>query len=557
MKTKIRVGIGTKINLLSLSLILATSATIAYYVVRDETAHSYEELLSHGRTVAATISQYSEYGIYTDDKKTLHKIGKSLSADPDVAYIAILNENRDPLIKRAFQPNIMIPERQQSKRHYRSESTYEYEYVDHEDGRQFIEIIYPVSSVTSKFSPDFYLDGDTGDVTSQTIGYIQLGLTQDSLENRLNQFVVSISLFAVGLAALAGILSFLVTNRIVSPIKRLATVADGISQGNLDHTIEIKTNDEVSHLGHAFTQMLERLREYRSEVESYQKTLEDKVQQRTAELQKATEQAFVMAQEAEAANQAKSAFLANMSHELRTPLNAVIGFSEVLLDGHFGALNETQKEYQNDILASGRHLLFLIQDILDISKVESGTLDLDVSEFDVRELLNGSIRMFKEKVMKHAIQLSVSTDGVPESVVADERKVKQILFNLVSNAIKFTHDGGSVSVAAEVIDRGWLEDKLPDNFRDDVRSSLQDRGGKYIKISVADTGTGIERDSQKRIFEPFQQEDTSISRNYGGTGLGLSLCKKFVELHKGVIWVESRVNEGSTFSFVIPLIEFR
>nr|NIS76037.1 hypothetical protein [Deltaproteobacteria bacterium] len=296
---------------------------------------------------------------------------------------------------------------------------------------------------------------------------------------------------------------------------------------------------------------------YRSEVETYQKTLEDRVQQRTAELQKATEQAFIMAQEAEAANQAKSAFLANMSHELRTPLNAVIGFSEVLLDGHFGALNETQKEYQNDILASGRHLLSLIQDILDISKVESGTLDLDVSEFDVRELLNGSLRMFKEKGMKHAIQLSVNTDGVPESVVADERKVKQILFNLVSNAIKFTHDGGSVRVAAEVIDRGWLEDKLPDNFRDEVLSSLQDGGGKYIKISVADTGTGIDRDSQKRIFDPFQQEDTSISRTYGGTGLGLSLCKKFVELHKGVIWVESRVNEGSTFSFVIPLIELR
>ncbi|HCC68360.1 MAG TPA: hypothetical protein DEP99_00515, partial [Nitrospiraceae bacterium] len=219
----------------------------------------------------------------------------------------------------------------------------------------------------------------------------------------------------------------------------------------------------------------------------------------------------VAMKQAEAANQAKSEFLANMSHELRTPLNSIIGFSEIMKDGMTGPLTDDQKEYLNDILESGRHLLNLITDILDLSKVETGKMELELSEFNLKILLENSFVMFKEKAMKHNIKVKAEVEEEIENIIADERKIKQIMFNLLSNAFKFTPDGGSVRVSA--------------------RSELADFD--YIEISVEDTGIGISEEDQKRLFQPFQQLETVLSKKYPGTGLGLAISKKIVELHGG------------------------
>ncbi len=301
--------------------------------------------------------------------------------------------------------------------------------------------------------------------------------------------------------------------------------------------------------------MLSKLRKYREEVEKHRQGLEHKVEERTLELKQATERAYHMAQQAEASNVAKSAFLANMSHELRTPLNAIIGFSEVLIDKHFGDLNEKQDEYLDDILTSGRHLLSLVQDILDLSKVEAGKLDVDFSETDLNALLEGSLTMIKEKALKHGIKLSLEVKDMPEVITADERRLKQIVYNLLSNASKFTPDGGSINITAEVIDRDSVFENMPIKSRDEMLSNTEDGHQSYIKVSVADTGIGIKQEYLSKIFEPFQQEDSSTSRKYGGTGLGLSMSKQLIELHKGGIWVESQVDKGSTFTFVIPKLE--
>jgi len=261
--------------------------------------------------------------------------------------------------------------------------------------------------------------------------------------------------------------------------------------------------------------------------------------------------------EAEGASRTKSEFLANMSHELRTPLNHIIGFTELVADKQCGELNEVQEEYLNDVLQSSRHLLSLINDILDLSKVEAGKLELQVAEIPLPGLLGSSLNMVKEKALKHGIRLSKDVDGIPEVIQADERKLKQILYNLLSNAVKFTPDGGSVNLAARYLefkDGQWFAGDgqsvgLPWD-RDDSTISQ----GRLLEVSIKDTGIGIQGGDLERIFNPFEQLESSANRRYPGTGLGLSLSKRFVELHGGRIWATSEgIGKGSCFRFVIPV----
>jgi GAF domain-containing protein len=229
----------------------------------------------------------------------------------------------------------------------------------------------------------------------------------------------------------------------------------------------------------------------------------------------------------EAANRHKSEFLANMSHELRTPLNAIIGFSEVLGERMFGELNEKQAEYTDDILTSGRHLLSLINEILDLSKVEAGRMELELATFDLPLAIDNARTFVRERATKHGINLDVTVDERLGDFVGDERKIKQILLNLLSNAVKFTPEGGRIGITAR-------------------------RADGSVEISVSDTGIGIAPEDQPKIFEEFRQVGGDNAKKIEGTGLGLTLAKKFVELHGGKIWVESEVGKGSTFAFSLP-----
>jgi signal transduction histidine kinase len=230
----------------------------------------------------------------------------------------------------------------------------------------------------------------------------------------------------------------------------------------------------------------------------------------------------------EVANKHKSDFLANMSHELRTPLNAIIGFSEVLTEKMFGELNAKQLDYLKDIHESGRHLLSLINDILDLSKIEAGRMDLELSTFDLRAALSNAMTLVRERAQRHGIQLALEVDKRLGEFNADERKFKQILLNLLSNAVKFTPDGGRVGVSAAL-------------------------NGKSLEIAVKDTGIGIAPEDHAAVFEEFKQVGRDYTKKAEGTGLGLALTKRFIELHGGEIRLDSAPGKGSTFTFTLPI----
>jgi signal transduction histidine kinase/DNA-binding response OmpR family regulator/HAMP domain-containing protein len=249
----------------------------------------------------------------------------------------------------------------------------------------------------------------------------------------------------------------------------------------------------------------------------------------------------------EQASRMKSEFLANMSHELRTPLNAIIGFSEVLKDGIIGELDKDQLEYVSDIFSSGKHLLSLINDILDLSKIEAGKMELNIEAVNVTDMLRNSVSIIKEKAATHHIQLECDLGEALEPCYMDGRKVKQAIYNLLSNAIKFTKDKGVVSLMADTVAGEAVGAQAGAQPQQPLQPELT-----YLQISVSDTGIGIAEEDIKRLFTPFHQLESTMTKEHEGTGLGLVMVKRLVELHGGEVGVRSVLGEGSTFSIWVP-----
>ena len=294
------------------------------------------------------------------------------------------------------------------------------------------------------------------------------------------------------------------------------------------HYSPLELNGVVSRVVTVIRDVTERVSAASALKKAYDR-LEDRVRQRTAELT----QAKVAA---EVAKKAKDEFLNNMSHEIRTPLNHIIGFTELLLDEGVGQLNHTQKEFLLDVYQSAGNLQSLLNDVIELSNFEMGEVGIEASPVDLKGLLEGTLPAIKEKAAKELIEMSIDTDGAPETVWADERKLKKILHCLLSNAVKFSPDGGEVRVAAKHMSRAGSGES------------------GHVEISVSDNGIGIEEEDLIRIFGSFVQGDSSVNKKYQGQGLGLSLAKNYVELHGGRIWAESGgKGKGSVFRFTIPV----
>lgn len=349
--------------------------------------------------------------------------------------------------------------------------------------------------------------------------------------------LIIIVTFAFTLVAIivAGGLWLTLTRSLVKPILAIEDSAKKIAQGDLKQRVPIAAEDEIGNLAAEFNRMAESL-------ENYYNTLEKKVSERTEALRQANEELSKNKMELEfanmelqEANRMKSQFLANVSHELRTPLNSIIGFSELLQEKAFGALNERQTQYVEYVHSSGSHLLQLINNILDLSKIEAGRMDLVKEDFSVMEVLGELLGIIRP--LAHEKNIAIESKSVPASpkLRADKAKFKQIMLNLLSNAVKFNVHGGGITV-------DWETMEEPSGM------SVE----RFIVFRINDTGIGIKGEDKGRLFKEFEQIDSSITREYGGTGLGLVLTKRLVELHNGSIWVESEPGRGSTFSVKLP-----
>jgi signal transduction histidine kinase len=296
-----------------------------------------------------------------------------------------------------------------------------------------------------------------------------------------------------GSLVLALALGFLLSWSVVAPLRRTEERLAEIGAGDFARRLEVVNRDEIG-------------------------TLALRVNRMSDELQR-------VYRELELASEHKSQFLATMSHELRTPLNAIIGFSEVLHEQMFGELNERQLAYVNDVLEAGRHLLSLINDVLDLAKIEAGRMELDLSQVAIPEILGSAVSMHAERASRGGIELALKTQPEEITVTADERRLRQVVFNLVSNAVKFTPADGRIDISARLVD-------------------------DHVEVAVADTGPGIAAEDIDKIFEEFEQ--TREGKQAEGTGLGLPLSRKLVELHGGRLWAESDPGHGSTFRFTLP-----
>jgi signal transduction histidine kinase len=348
--------------------------------------------------------------------------------------------------------------------------------------------------LTSAINTDNDLSTLTGRLATTTRAQTNALIAQNA-----SSYKASRNLF-VGVAAgsilLALLLGFVLSQSVIGPIQQTEARLAEIAAGDFSRQLEVPNRDEFGALAVNLNRMNDELRRLYEELETVSRH--------------------------------KSEFLANMSHELRTPLNAIIGFSELLQQQLYGDLNEQQLGYVEDVLESGRHLLSLINDILDLSKVEAGRMELDLSDVSLREALESGLTMHAEGAARAGVVLALTFDAGDTTVRADERKLRQVLFNLLSNAVKFTPAGGRVDVSAHTSDG-------------------------IVAVAVTDTGPGIAPEDQELIFEEFRQARGDFGKHHEGTGLGLPLARKFVELHGGRLWVESVRGAGSSFRFTLPV----
>ena len=355
----------------------------------------------------------------------------------------------------------------------------------------------------------------------ERLGGVRIGFTLSAVQEKIAEARRYALLLALAFALTGGLVFTMMGRHMVKPINELVRGTRLIASGNLDTMIQASSKDELGVLAQSFNQMAVSLKENQTALQEAKKNLEQKVAERTQELALAN-------WGLDEASRHKDEFLASMSHELRTPLNAIIGFSEVLLDRSLKVTEEERKQFLTDVLNSGKHLLNLINEVLDLSKIEAGRMELRIGPASVRETLEMAQRIIRPLAARKLIDLRFESEDQIGSIPMDAARIKQVLLNLVGNALKFTPEGGQV----------W------------VRAASQN---SVVLVEVGDTGPGIPAALHDQIFEPFIQVPTCSGDRPEGTGLGLALAKEFVEIHGGKIWVESEVGKGSRFFFTIPI----
>ena len=550
---KLRLGLRFKITAYISFIVILTATVLGWFLVRREVDGLAEQLKEKGAVLGRNVASASEYGVLTGDERIFESIIAGLVQETDVAYCMIYDNDGRPLANTPVLPHhidgiFLASASVVSENALRTDTLRIQSFTKDERRTPVYDIAVPIFTRRSPArSGEEFIFGmvDAAPVKEVTerIGVARIGISLEAMNEAVAEARRTITEVTALVVLLAIGATWFLVRFIVNPVRQLVAATERVADGILDEPVRIGTNDEIGDLGASFNKMTLDLKRYRTEIEEYSRTLKQKVEARTKALRLMNEELHKTNRELERVSKHKSEFLANMSHELRTPLNAIIGFSEILFDQSFGKLNEKQMNYAQNVAVSGKHLLQLINEILDLAKVESGKMSLQLDTFPISGAIAEITGLAKGLAAKKEIEIRQRLSPKLTSITADRKKFKQIFYNLLSNAIKFTRVGGWVEISTDVVGDFGLS--VGDEF-------VLKRNAEFC---VRDNGVGIDKADQEKIFQEFQQVDGSVSREYEGTGLGLALTKKLVELHGGSLWVESEKDKGSSFYFTIPMAE--
>ena len=535
--------ISSKFNILSIFLILLTALGTGGFVIWHHQKDTLKTFEQHGKELAEMLAKNIEYGVYTENQQVLKQVTQGLQQTNDIAYIVVFNKEVNILFQHRYKIGLRAPLLGKPNTIGLSNTPQLSSYIDPDNNKKYLDIIVPVfiqADTSSVYDSEAEAEAESEIISLDDaknkidlIGFLQIGLSEQAIYQRSQQFILEVISVSIVIVLIGVFLTLWLTRRITSPIKSLVMATQSISKGEFSGSIKVISKDEMGILAKSFNQMAKELEKYQSEIMSQQETLEQLVLERTQKLQIAIDHANELTKKAEMANKAKSQFLSNMSHELRTPLNAVLGFSELMLLDEQKAAQHLHDDSINKINIAGKHLLSLVDDILDISKIEAGKIEIEAVEFETAQLLKEVSTLFSHDMKNKGLKFeTLYSNEIPLFVKGDFKRIKQVLINLISNAIKFTEEGRIL-------------------FQ--LSCTQTDNNQSLFLFKVTDTGIGITEQQQTIIFDSFSQADISTTRTYGGTGLGLSIVKQLVELMGGKIYLTSHIGQGSTFWFTIPL----
>lgn len=541
----------TKVLLSIIPMILALCVLFGGMSLYQHNRLLHSEFVKRGKALASNLAASGELGVFSEDERLLNAALRGITGEEDVAYVFIYNDVGKRLIgggKALTQPGLasttetlnheirtqMLTDRRPASRTVKETGT-----------ESFLEFYAPIVSAEVRLVEEQYFGmprstRGLSEDRSRVIGIARVGLSMRNIDAHSAYLIKLWAILSVVFLAGGALAAYALSRKITQPITRLTESTARMAEGQIDQEISVDSRDELGTLATTYNKMakalthtLDERARVAEELRDLNRSLEDRILERTSQLEETN-------RDLSRASRHKSEFLANMSHELRTPLNAILGFTELIIDGIYGQVPDELRESMEDIRINGRHLLRLINDVLDLSKIEAGQMRLNLGEYSLQSLIDSVISATRSLATEKRLELVARIEADLPPALGDSKRMTQVLMNLVGNAIKFTPWGGSVNVTARRVRSAQSDARSVDS-------------GDFIEIAVADTGIGIPAEELKSIFSEFRQVDSSITREYGGSGLGLSIAKRLVEMHEGSIWADSQVGRGSTFYVRIPL----